>query len=413
MCCQDGGEAVKGDMYIASSSDKKITDKAEHGGVVISLLKFALETGEVDAVVAVKARDGNRYDGIPVLITDPEELMDTAGSLHCVSVNIPRCIKEYLDGASNTKLAVVGKPCDIRGIIELAKREQVSLDNLLLIGLNCTGTVLPVIAKRMIVDEFGVDPLDVIGEDIEDGEFIIRLKDGTEKTKDLKKLEEKGYGRRENCRRCEIKIPTMADIACGKWGVTDKKSTFVEVCSDKGAEFFEKAIKAGYINVERPDDKAIAERRKKEQEAIELALDWQKTDFAPLRDMTSEEKFDYWWGHFSQCIKCYGCRDACPICYCKDCILEADRGVVMPGEVPPDTMFPMLRIVHVMDSCVNCGQCQDVCPAGIPLARLIFMLNKELYDIFKYQPGVDIEARPPLRTATDDELAVKTVEMSF
>jgi len=361
---------VKGDMYIASSSDKKITDKAEHGGVVISLLKFALETGEVDAVVAVKARDGNRYDGIPVLITDPEELMDTAGSLHCVSVNIPRCIKEYLDGASNTKLAVVGKPCDIRGIIELAKREQVSLDNLLLIGLNCTGTVLPVIAKRMIVDEFGVDPLDVIGEDIEDGEFIIRLKDGTEKPKDLKELEEKGYGRRENCRRCEIKIPTMADIACGKWGVTDKKATFVEV-------------------------------------------DWQKTDFAPLRDMTSEEKFDYWWGHFSQCIKCYGCRDACPICYCKDCILEADRGVVMPGEVPPDTMFPMLRIVHVMDSCVNCGQCQDVCPAGIPLARLIFMLNKELYDIFKYQPGLDIEARPPLRTATDDELAVKTVEVSF
>jgi formate dehydrogenase subunit beta len=265
---------VKGDMYIASSSDKKITDKAEHGGVVISLLKFALETGEVDAVVTVKARDGSRYDGIPILITDPEELMDTAGSLHCVSVNIPRYIKEYLDGASDTKLAVVGKPCDIRGIIELAKREQVSLDNLLLIGLNCTGTVLPVTAKRMIVDEFGVDPLDVIGEDIEDDEFIIRLKDGTEKTKNLKELEEKGYGRRENCRRCEIKIPTMADIACGKWGVTDKKATFVEVCSDKGAEFFEKAIKAGYINVERPDDKAIEERRARSNRiGIRLAED--------------------------------------------------------------------------------------------------------------------------------------------
>jgi formate dehydrogenase subunit beta len=404
---------MKGDMYITSSSDKKIVEKAEHGGVVISLLKFALEMGKVDAVVTVKARDGNRYDGIPVLITDPEELMDTAGSLHCVSVNIPRCIKEYLDGASNMKLAVVGKPCDIRGIIELNKREQISRDNLLLIGLNCTGTVLPVVAKRMIAEEFGVDPVDVVGEDIEDGKLTIRLKDGTEKTKDLKELEEKGYGRRENCRRCEIKIPTMADIACGKWGVTNKKATFVEVCSEKGAEFFEEAIKAGYINVEGPDDKAIAERREKEQEAIESALSWQETDFASIKGMTSEEKFDYWWGQFSQCIKCYGCRDACPICYCKDCILEADRGVIVPGEVPPDAMFPMLRIAHVMDSCVNCGQCQDVCPAGIPLARLIFMLNKELYDIFKYQPGVDVEARPPLRTITDDELAVETVSISF
>jgi len=404
---------MKGDMYLAWSSDEAILRKAESGGVVTSLLKFALDTKRVDAVVAIKARDGNRYDGIPALISDPEELIATAGSLHCVTVNIPRYIKEYLDGAFDMKLAVVGKPCDIRGIIELVKREQINLDNLLLIGLNCTGTLLPVLAERMIAEEFGVDPLDVVGEDIEDGKLIIRLKDGTEKTKDLKELEEKGYGRRENCRRCEIKIPTMADIACGKWGVTDKKATFVEVCSDKGAEFFEEAIRAGYINVEHPDDKAIVERREKEQEAIESALSWQETDFAPLKDMTSEEKFDYWWGQFSQCIKCYGCRDACPICYCKDCILEADRGVVMPGEVPPDDMFPMIRIAHVMDSCVNCGQCQDVCSANIPLTRLIFMLNKELYDIFKYQPGVDVEARPPLRTVTDGELAVETVNISF
>jgi len=311
-------------------------------------------------------------------------------------------------------LAVVGKPCDIRGIIELVKREQINLDNLFLIGLNCSGTLSPVVAKRTIIEEFGADPQDVVGEDIEDGKLIIRLKDGTEKTKDLKELDEKGYGRRENCRRCEVKIPTMADIACGKWGVTNnKKATFVEVCSDKGAELFEEAIKAGYIAIEQPDDKAIEERRKEEKEAIESALNWQETDFGPLRDMAIEEKFDYWWGQFSQCIKCYGCRDACPICYCKVCTLEADRGVVTPGEVPPDAMFPMIRIAHVMDSCVNCGQCQDVCPAGIPLARLIFMLNKELYGIFKYQPGVDVDSRPPLRSVTDRELTMPGVELVF
>jgi len=404
---------MKGDMYIARSTDKKIAERAEHGGVVISLLKFALETGKVDAVVTVKARNGNRYDGIPVLITNPEELIETAGSLHCVTVNTPRYIKEYLNGASDMKLAVVGKPCDIRGIVEIVKREQINLDNLFLIGLNCSGTLLPVVAKKMLIEEFGVDPLDVASEDIEDGKLVIRLNEGTEKTKGLGELEEKGYGRRENCRRCEIKIPTMADIACGKWGVYNKKASYVEICSDKGAELFQEAIEAGYISVEHPDDEAIEERRKKEQEAVESALKRQQTDFGPLKDMASEEKFDYWQWQFSQCIKCYGCRDACPICYCKHCILEADRGAVTPGEIPPNVMFPMLRIVHVMDSCVNCGQCQDVCPAGIPLARLIFMLNKELFGVFKYQPGVDREARPPLRTVTDDELAVETVNISF
>jgi len=57
----------------------------------------------------VKARNGNRYDGIPVLITDPEEVIGTVGSLHCASPNIARCLKEYLDGAANMKIAVVCK----------------------------------------------------------------------------------------------------------------------------------------------------------------------------------------------------------------------------------------------------------------------------------------------------------------
>ena len=85
----------------------------------------------------------------------------------------------------------------------------------------------------------------------------------------------------------------------------------------------------------------------------------------------------------------------------------------MPGEVPPDVTFPMIRISHVMDSCVNCGQCQDVCSADIPLARLTFMLNKKLFDIFKYQPGVDLDSRPPLRSVTDRELTMPGVGLAL
>jgi formate dehydrogenase subunit beta len=84
---------MKGDMYIARSSDKEILDKAEYGGAVTSLLKFALDSGRVDAVLAIKARDGNRYDGVPVLITEPEAVIETAGALHCASPNISRFLK--------------------------------------------------------------------------------------------------------------------------------------------------------------------------------------------------------------------------------------------------------------------------------------------------------------------------------
>ncbi|MBA7639293.1 hypothetical protein ES703_46951 [subsurface metagenome] len=404
---------MKGDMYLARSSDEETLKKAECGGAVTSLLKFALESKRVDAVLAVKTRDGNRYDGIPVLITNPEEIIETAGSLHCASPNIARFLKEYLDGAFDLKVAVIAKPCDAKAIIELTKRTQINLDNLLLIGLNCTGTLAAAKAKTMMKVEFEVDPADVVAEDIEDNKLTIRLKDGTEKEKSLPELEERGYGRRENCRRCETNIPVMADIACGKWGTRDKNTTFIELCTEKGSDFIEAAIEAGNIKVEQPSSEAIETRKKKDEATRELAQQWQEKDFASFKQMSAEERFNYWFGQFSRCIKCYGCRDACPICYCKDCYLEADRGLVDAGEVPPNIMFPMVRITHVMDSCVNCGQCQDVCPMELPLARLIFLLNKELAGIFKYEPGMDVSALPPLRTITDAELAVESVEITF
>lgn len=367
----------------------------------------------VNAVLAVKARDGNRYDGVPVLITDPEAVIETGGSLHCVSPNIARFLKEYLNGAFDTKIAVVCKPCDARAIIELAKRTQIEMDNLILIGLNCTGTLPSATAKQMFHEEFGVNPADIIREDLEEGKLTITLKDGTEKQKDLDELEQKGYGRRDNCRRCDINIPIMADIACGKWGTDGKKATFIEVCSEKGSDLIEKTIEAGHIKVEKPDSGAIESRKKRNEEETLLARKWQEKDFASLREMSTEEKFSYWLGEFSRCIKCYGCRDACPICYCKDCILEADRGTIAPGEIPPDIMFPMIRIVHVMDSCVNCGQCQDACSMELPLSRLIFMLNRELADVFKYEPGMDVDAPIPLKSVTDEELAMAGVDIQF
>ncbi|HEY55170.1 MAG TPA: formate dehydrogenase [Dehalococcoidia bacterium] len=404
---------MKGDMYIARSPDKETADKAECGGAVTALLKFALESKKVEAVVAVKARDGNRYDGVAVVITDPKDLIETAGSLHCASPNIARFLKEYLDGAFNSKIAVVAKPCDAKAIIELAKRNQIKLDNLLIIGLNCTGTLPSAKAKSLFKEQFEVEPADVVGEDIEGNELIIRLKDGSEKKKDLAELEEKGYGRRENCRRCETNIPVMADIACGKWGTTDKDSTFIELCSDKGADFFEAAIEGGAIKVDQPSGNAVESRKKKDQAAVESAQKWQEKDFATLEEMSAEEKFSYWSEQFSHCIKCYGCRDACPICYCEVCFLEAERGFIPPGEVPPHMLFPMVRITHVMDSCVNCGQCQDACAMDIPISRLIFMLSKKIGAIFKHEPGMDVTALPPLRTVTDQELGQEGVEVTF
>jgi formate dehydrogenase subunit beta len=405
---------MRNKMVLASSTDKVIFDKGEYGGAVTSLLKYALESQLVDAVLALKPRNGNRYDGVPVLVTESEELLCTSGSLHFASPNIARFIKEYLDGVPDRRIAVTCKPCDAKSIIELAKREQIHRENLILVGLNCTGTFMPEKARKMIIEEFEVDPEDVVREDIDEGVLKIYLKDGIELARDLYSLELKGYGRRENCRRCDTCIPTMADLACGKWGAGDENKTFIEILSVKGSDLIEGALMNDYITYEEPEQTSINAREKKKEDSIKRALRWQKRDFSQLKQSNPEDRLSYWVRQFNQCIKCFGCRDACPICYCNDCYLEADNGIVAGGEVPPNILFPLTRIAHVMDSCVNCGQCQDACPMEIPISLFTFMLNKEISEVFDYNPGEDIESIPPLRSpATDQELGIKEINLSL
>jgi formate dehydrogenase subunit beta len=399
---------VNENMYIAYSLDNDILNKAESGGAVTSILKCALEHGDIEGVVTVRSNNGDRFAGVPVLVTNPDDLIDTAGSLHCSLPNIPRFVKEYLEGGSNMKLAIVGKPCDIRAIIELQKRKQIDIDNVTLIGLNCTGTIAPATARKMYIEEFKVDPSAVIREDIDDGKLTITLEDGSTKSMDLEKLEKKGLGRRENCRRCEFNIPTFADLAFGKWGTEELEDagTFVEVCSDKGKLLFNKAIENGYIKVDAPSKSSIEMRAQKDKIELEHAKEWREHDFQPLLKMSPPERLKYWTSEFRKCIKCFGCRDACPICYCETCLLEANREFLVGGEIPPNGIFPLTRLAHVADSCIGCGQCQDACPMELPLSKLFTLLNSKLSEIFDYIPGIDIEQCPPTTGARDEELRI-------
>jgi formate dehydrogenase subunit beta len=47
-------------------------------------------------------------------------------------------------------------------------------------------------------------------------------------------------------------------------------------------------------------------------------------------------------------------------------------------------------------SCVNCGQCEDVCPMEIPVARIFHKVQEKTRKELGYRPGVDDEAPPAL-----------------
>lgn len=382
--------ATKGDRMYAWAADAACQERGECGGAVTALLTHALRSGMVDAVLAVK-KGQDIYDAVPVFITDPDEIAEAAGSLHCGTLLLSKLIKNYLDGARDKRLAVTVKGCDAMGIYELAKRNQVNLDNLLLIGLNCGGSVSPVTARKMIREKFEVDPDDVVKEEIDKGQFIIMTKDGEHKGISMDDLEDAGYGRRPNCRRCKMKIPRQADLACGNWGVIgDKagKATFVEVCSEKGANLLNAAVAAGAVATEPANPKGIEIRGKVEKSMLKLGDKWRARYFESLGE--GKERLQKIMEDSSRCTKCYACIENCPICYCVECSTKKPY-LVEPGQVPPPFMFHLIRYVHVSDSCVNCGQCEEHCAMDIPNSLYMHALQVDMERMFGHTPGVDLE----------------------
>jgi formate dehydrogenase subunit beta len=370
-----GTPAVKkGDMVYAWTNDAEIKKKAELGGAVTALWKYALESKAVDAIYAIR-KGTDLYDAQPVLITDPRELAQTAGSLHCGTLLLPKLVKKYLEGAKTKKIGVTVKGCDVMGFLELAKRKQINLDNIVMIGVNCGGSVSPILARKMIADKFGVDPDKVHKEEIDKGQFIIEY-EGGHKGISIDELEEAGYGRRSNCRRCKYKIPRQADLACGNWGVIgDKagKATFVEVCSEKGANLMSGAVKSGVLATEAANPKGLEIRGKVEGAMFKLGDKWRKHDFtalgANLWETINKET--------SRCIKCYSCIENCPVCFTAADELKKDTLMIKRGELPPNSMFHLRRFAHISDTCINCGQCEELCPMDIPMALFSHAIRVE------------------------------------
>jgi len=131
---------------------------------------------------------------------------------------------------------------------------------------------------------------------------------------------------------------------------------------------------------------------------------------AEYEDMSLEERRDFWQEQFLKCIKCYGCRDICPVCFCESCALE-DPLWVEPGILaPPFPMFHLIKAMHMAGRCVACRQCELTCPAHIPLIVLYDLIRRDVGALVGYEPGADLEMGPPLSLTLEEAPIRSTLE---
>jgi len=109
---------------------------------------------------------------------------------------------------------------------------------------------------------------------------------------------------------------------------------------------------------------------------------------------------------FERCIKCYGCRNVCPVCFCKECTLEEDTFVPRTGTSlpPPNPEFLLTRAVHMVGYCVYCGLCEEACPADIPLKTVYKMVANIINESQgAWIQGVPERGRPPAEESEREE----------
>jgi formate dehydrogenase subunit beta len=108
------------------------------------------------------------------------------------------------------------------------------------------------------------------------------------------------------------------------------------------------------------------------------------------------ERMAYWQEELSRCLKCYACRQVCPMCYCERCLVDKNRPTCIDTSptLKGNFAWHILRAFHLAGRCIGCDECTRTCPVGIDLRLLNQSLARAAEKEFGYRAGMDPQAEP-------------------
>lgn len=235
---------VYSEVYAARAIPSDIQERAQDGGIVTAILSQFLEDGG-DAVIVAGLDKERSWLPEPNVARTRDEIVKAAGTKYTPSptlVGLKKAVKEEKLG----KVAVVGTPCQIRGLSRLTDgpmkniRYKNSVD--LKIGLFCMET-FNYDSFIEYLSENDVDPAKVTKFMIKNGRFFAHAGEERIHRARLKKVKSLI---RSCCSQCDDFTSEYADISVGNVGSPAGYST-VLVRTERGKTVLDSAIKAGIV----------------------------------------------------------------------------------------------------------------------------------------------------------------------
>ncbi|MCL2249850.1 MAG: 4Fe-4S dicluster domain-containing protein [Oscillospiraceae bacterium] len=260
-------------------------------------------------------------------------------------------LSKYLinQGKSDGKTLIFLKPCDTYSLNQLLGEQRVNREKVHAIGIGCKG--------KLDINKLNEQGIKGILEIIDDGE--------------------------------KLKIKTLyGDKTC------ERKSILLEKCLNcKGKEH---KIYDELIGDELSTETSEGDRL---------------SQIIELEDKTPDERFAFWRGELSKCIRCNACRDICPACTCNKCVFENPQSGIA-GKVNTtefeENLYHIIRGYHVAGRCSDCGECTRVCPQSVPLHLINRKFIKDMNTFYgEFQAGEAAELNSPLLRFDFDDIEPK------